>query len=209
MDPARRRRALGVVRGADPGSDRCVFDHLAFAARTRRLRRISHEAFLGLLGQLHLADALHNFWPERGPQWDALGKTGSGSVLLVEAKAHIAELLSPPTAAGVVSRRRIEAVFDELAVRLNASPQRADWTGHFHRLASRPAHLDFLRRQRRRRLACAGRISSATRKWAGPRSAEAREAALSGGARRHGPLKAPRAVRAMSSMSIRILREQA
>jgi len=149
------------------------------------------EAFLGLLGQLHLADALHNFWPERGPQWDALGKTDSGGVLLVEAKAHIAELLSPPTAAGVVSRRRIEAVFDELALRLNASPQRADWTGHFYQLANRLAHLDFLRRNGVDAwLVLANFVGD--EEMSGPRSAEAWEAAyqvargVMGLSKRHG-----------------------
>lgn len=104
------------------------------------------EAFLGLLGQLQLADALHAFWPARGPQWDALGKTDSGGIVLVEAKSHIAELMSPATAAGPASRQRIEAVFDELALRLQSSPQRANWAEHFYQLANRIAHLDFLRR---------------------------------------------------------------
>ncbi|HWJ74112.1 MAG TPA: hypothetical protein VNX29_13175 [Kaistia sp.] len=103
------------------------------------------EACLGLLGQLHLADALQNFWPARGPQWDALGKTDTGAVVLVEAKAQIAELFSPATAVGEATRVRVDAVFEELATRLKASPQRAPWTGHFYQLANRLAYLDFLR----------------------------------------------------------------
>src|SRR5438045_3142137 len=39
--------------------------------------------------------ALATFWPSRGPMWDALGRTESGELLLVEAKAHIAEMVSP------------------------------------------------------------------------------------------------------------------
>jgi hypothetical protein len=47
--------------------------------------------FLRRIGQDHLADSLATFWPERGPQWDALGRTDTGEVILVEAKAHIDE----------------------------------------------------------------------------------------------------------------------
>ena len=35
---------------------------------------------------------LNKFWPDRGPQWDALGKTHGGARILVEAKAHVEEL---------------------------------------------------------------------------------------------------------------------
>ncbi len=106
------------------------------------------EAFLGLIGQLHLADALHGFWPARGPQWDALGTTDTDTVVLVEAKAHIAEMLSPATAAGPVSRQRIDTVLDELAERLGPGRKRARWSEQFYQLANRLAHLDFLRRNR-------------------------------------------------------------
>jgi len=38
---------------------------------------------------------LNDFWPNRGPVWDALAKTTSGELIFVEAKAHIAEAASP------------------------------------------------------------------------------------------------------------------
>lgn len=105
------------------------------------------EACLGLLGQLHLADALQNFWPARGPQWDALGKTDTGAVVLVEAKSRIAELFSPATAVGEAARLKLDVVFEDLAIRLKASERRVPWTEHFYHFASRLAYLDFLRRQ--------------------------------------------------------------
>src|SRR3972149_1570207 len=37
---------------------------------------------------------LGNFWPRRGPVWDGLGRTNRGDVILLEAKAHIAEMVS-------------------------------------------------------------------------------------------------------------------
>jgi hypothetical protein len=34
---------------------------------------------------------LVNFWPARGPVWDAIGTTSDGKAVFVEAKAHIPE----------------------------------------------------------------------------------------------------------------------
>ncbi len=106
------------------------------------------EAFLGLIGALNLADALHGFWPGRGPQWDAVGQTDRDAIVMVEAKAQVAELLSPPTAASDDSRRRIERVLDDVAERIAPGRRRARWTEHFYQLAIRLAHLDFLRRNK-------------------------------------------------------------
>jgi hypothetical protein len=47
---------------------------------------------------------LSDFWPVQGPQWDGLGRTSRGKSLLIEAQAHIPELLSPPTQATGRSR---------------------------------------------------------------------------------------------------------
>ena len=102
--------------------------------------------FLDVVGRPALRDALKSFWPARGPQWDALAVTSGGDVLLVEAKAHIAEMCSPGTAASAISRARIEATLDEVASRLGAKSGRASWCDHFYQLANRIAHLDFLRR---------------------------------------------------------------
>lgn len=104
-------------------------------------------AFVRQIGQPQLEDALAAYWPARGPQWDALGVTSSGGVLLVEAKAHIAEMCSPGTAAAGESRKRIKRVLDAEAVELGADPKRADWAEHFYQLANRLAHLHFLRKQ--------------------------------------------------------------
>lgn len=102
--------------------------------------------FLDAIDQSALREALTAFWPARGPQWDALGVTSGGDVLLVEAKAHIAEMCSPGTAASAVSRARIEAALDDVAGRLGAKANRASWCDHFYQLGNRIAHLDFLRR---------------------------------------------------------------
>jgi hypothetical protein len=87
---------------------------------------------------------LSGFWPVRGPQWDALGRTSRGERLLVEAKAHIPELLSPPTqAAGhslSVIRRSLERV-----KRAVGSRATADWSSVYYQYTNRLAHLYFLR----------------------------------------------------------------
>jgi hypothetical protein len=104
-------------------------------------------AFLQRVGMSRLQSALEDFWPTRGPQWDALGVTDRGDVLLVEAKAHVGEMCSPGTAAGAASRRRIEAQLAGTAEWLGARPERAPWTGFFYQLGNRLAHLHFLREQ--------------------------------------------------------------
>jgi hypothetical protein len=102
-------------------------------------------AFLGLLGlDAHVA-ALADFWPARGPQWDALGVTDKGDILIVEAKAHIGEVCSPGSQAGEKSRAIIQARLEALASTLGARSDHAPWTDHFYQLANRLAHLHFLR----------------------------------------------------------------
>jgi hypothetical protein len=105
-------------------------------------------AFLDRLGRGDLTVALNDFWPRRGPQWDALGRTDRGDLLLVEAKAHVPELCSPGTAASESSRARIKDRLDEVAARLGARPARAPWSESFYQLANRIAHLSFLREGR-------------------------------------------------------------
>lgn len=100
---------------------------------------------MNLIGHKNLEPALETFWPTRGPQWDALGKTSKGDVLLVEAKAHVAEMCSPSTAAGPESRPRIEATLNAVAQHLGAKTSRASWTDFFYQIANRIAHLHFLR----------------------------------------------------------------
>jgi hypothetical protein len=101
--------------------------------------------FLDLVGLTHLRSALSDFWPDRGPQWDALGVSDRQHVLLVEAKAHVAEMCSPGTTAGPSSALRISHALDECAKVLGAREARAAWTEHFYQLANRIAHLHFLR----------------------------------------------------------------
>ena len=101
-------------------------------------------AFLERIGCGTLADELAAFWPKRGPQWDALGRAGN-TVILVEAKAHLNEVLSPGSQASASSRAKINAAFAEVKRDLNVI-ERADWAEVFFQYVNRLAHLWFLRR---------------------------------------------------------------
>ncbi len=86
---------------------------------------------------------LDDFWPRLGPQWDALG-TDEKTVFLVEAKANLPEIVTPPTGAGPESKSRIMDTFAEVKEYLNANNS-IDWTGTFYQYANRIAHLYYLR----------------------------------------------------------------
>jgi hypothetical protein len=87
--------------------------------------------------------ALSTFWPARGPVWDGLAKAGS-QVVLVEAKAHIAELVSTGSKASPGSLKLITTSLQAVKKILSPSSQ-ADWTASFYQYANRIAHLHFLR----------------------------------------------------------------
>ena len=102
------------------------------------------QAFLQLLG-VHLEKRpLETFWPNRGPQWDALGRSHSGELFLVESKAHVNEVLSPGTSASTKSKILIERSLKELQSFLRVSPA-VDWSAVLYQYTNRLAHLYLLR----------------------------------------------------------------
>lgn len=87
---------------------------------------------------------LKEFWPARGPVWDALARTAEGRPMLVEAKAHIPESASPGTRASTASRGLIEASLK--ATRKHLAPKSsAFWMGTFYQYANRLAYQYYLR----------------------------------------------------------------
>jgi hypothetical protein len=104
------------------------------------------KACLAQLGVELRSRALSDFWPARGPMWDGLARTAEGQVLLVQAKAHLLELISPRSKASEPALKRIQTslreVQNDLAPRSNT-----DWSGIFYQYANRLAHLHFLRTQ--------------------------------------------------------------
>lgn len=104
------------------------------------------HAFLDLLGLTGLKRPLRAFWPAGGPVWDGLARVaGTQTVFLVEAKAHIAEMLSGTSRAGNDSRELIERSLR--AVQKSLAPRSGmDWAAvPFYQYVNRLAHLHFLR----------------------------------------------------------------
>ena len=101
------------------------------------------EQFLRKIGKVHLSKAMRQFWPRRGPQWDALAKDATGRVFLFEAKAHGSEMASS-CQAGAVSRHIINRSIEEAKKQFLARSG-SDWLNGYYQYANRLAHLSFLR----------------------------------------------------------------
>jgi hypothetical protein len=86
---------------------------------------------------------LEDFWPRRGPVWDALGVVSGGVKILVEAKAHIAEAASPKSMASEKSLEKIGRALEE--ARAYYAPQsKAEWTKSLYQYTNRLAFHFFL-----------------------------------------------------------------
>jgi hypothetical protein len=95
-----------------------------------------------------LSTPLSSFWPARGPVWDALGVAGASRPVLVEAKAHIPEMVGSGTRATPVSLATIERSL-HTSRRYLAPRSKAPWTGTFYQYANRLAYQYYLRRLNR------------------------------------------------------------
>lgn len=99
------------------------------------------------LDRLQITDPkmpLREFWPAGGPRWDGLARTSGGKVILVEAKAHIAEAIDFGSNAGAESTKLIEASL-AAAKRAFRAREEANWNTPFYQYANRLAHLYYLR----------------------------------------------------------------
>jgi hypothetical protein len=103
------------------------------------------QAFLNLLNVKLEKIPLMKFWSKGGPQWDALGKTSTGKLLLVEAKSHISELTSELRAEDESSRKKIQRSLEETK-RYLSSRVHVDWSQCFYQYTNRIAHLYLLRK---------------------------------------------------------------
>jgi len=131
-----------VASGAiEPGEQ--VHWHSPIAST--RFEEYRDGAALRLLGIERLPTrALQDFWPNGGPVWDALGVSSSGRLLLLEAKAHIAEAASPASRASPDSLAKIDRALSE--ARAHYSPRAtAVWSGPLYQYANRLAFQYLLR----------------------------------------------------------------
>jgi hypothetical protein len=95
------------------------------------------------IARASLNKALEEFWPARGPVWDAVGTTSEGHPFFLEAKAHIPEAASPATRATPASLKLIERSLCE-ARKFYAPRATAAWNSLFYQYANRLAHHYFL-----------------------------------------------------------------
>jgi hypothetical protein len=102
------------------------------------------QEFLALLKADCRNVPLQKFWPKGGPVWDALGRSDSGNLLLVEAKSHIGEMVSPKSQASPQSKALISKSLKECKKYLR-SKSNIDWARSFYQYTNRLAHLYFLR----------------------------------------------------------------
>jgi hypothetical protein len=102
------------------------------------------QAFFDLLGINLAKEKLKDFWPPRGPQWDALGRIKDRTYSLVEAKAHVSELISSCQAKSTRSKSLIKKNLNETRTYLNLNPD-YDLTKGLYQYCNRLAHLYFLR----------------------------------------------------------------
>lgn len=103
------------------------------------------ECFLQLLSLQVCVQALRQFWPKGGPQWDALGiEETTPRYFLVEAKANIPEIVSDCQADSPESIRRIESSLHRTQDFLGNNSL-LPWSKVFYQYANRIAHLYFLR----------------------------------------------------------------
>jgi len=101
------------------------------------------ESFLKRMDLSALEVPLVKFWPKSGPRWDALARTRSGRLLLVEAKAYIEEGVDFRSRAEGGSLRQIRKSLAAAKEGFRASAD-ASWETPFYQYANRLAHLYYL-----------------------------------------------------------------
>lgn len=133
---------------AERGNCATGLGDMVLSARKGRLSRVSgwtHALEKAGIATASLKKPLQEFWPARGPVWDALGITSEGHPLFLEAKAHIPEAATPASKASPASLQLIEQSLGE-ARQFYAPRATATWSNLFYQYANRLAHQYFLRK---------------------------------------------------------------
>ena len=106
------------------------------------------EEFLEKIGSEKHWPKLSEFWPERGPVWDALAtvkaKNGAKGVILLEAKSHTSELKGGGCKAkddASIAKIKSSLETTKQALGVKSEP---DWLGEYYQYANRIAHLYFM-----------------------------------------------------------------
>src|SRR5262249_31631783 len=105
-------------------------------------------AFLRALNLQHLRPVLAQFWPNKGPCWDALGSIRSSMstpnpvIILIEAKSYPKEIYGNDCRATPISLPLIKQSLKRTQQWLSV-PGTYDWTKQLYQFANRLAHLYF------------------------------------------------------------------
>lgn len=101
------------------------------------------SAFLARLGLSLGKRSLDAFWPSGGPVWDGLARARDGACVLIEAKAHIPEMISSCSAKSPVSIEMIQSAFAQTQAAFDVDPGH-DWCDGHYQYANRLAHAYLL-----------------------------------------------------------------
>jgi hypothetical protein len=116
----------------------------------KRYEELRDETFWEAIERPGLAGRSAEWWPNKGPAWDAvaLARRADGDVLvLVEAKAHAREVAQGALGASdPASIAMIEAALEATRARLESSAQLEAWIGPCYQLANRLAWASWLDR---------------------------------------------------------------
>ncbi len=139
--PAELAQAVGLKTGLDAESIEWVSP-----LEKDLFREVKDREFLETVGCGEHAAALAEFWPQRGPVWDGLGKVSEPSkgVILLEGKSHLPEIFGNGCQAAPKSKEKILSALAKAKEWAKADPA-ADWTGPLYQSANRLAHLYFFR----------------------------------------------------------------
>jgi|SRR5882724_124436 len=101
------------------------------------------ESFLERLRLSNLPHPLSTFWPASGARWDGLARAGN-RVVLIEAKAHIDEMVTDPSSA---SPRSLDMILRSIAETKGyiQAREKSRWDAAFYQYVNRWAHLYHLR----------------------------------------------------------------
>ena len=104
--------------------------------------------FFAATGRLDIVEKWQEFWPTSGrpPMWDAwaiANEDGNDVVFIVEAKANVPELASPPSGASSDSLTRILRALGDAKGFIGA-PESVPWHETYYQYANRLAVLYFL-----------------------------------------------------------------
>jgi len=123
------------------------FEWLDFPYNSNRLSLDGEYVGINFLGNEKKFDEIEKkwkeFWPQRGNKqnWDAI-LMNNGKIILIEAKAHIKEIMQSCGAKGE-SRQQIREAFEATKYYFKMTSD-SDWLKHYYQLANRLAFVYFL-----------------------------------------------------------------